>query len=586
MIDTDNLFAKNSPAIGTNIATCGALTACDVKFATSADLEDIYTDGAGGNRVLGTLLAADFTGKAYGAKQNGFYDFFQAHTKLLSPKKLQISQINHGLWEVAPFIKMKRKRTINNEWWTARLVASAVGYNQTANIQLRVYSQSSIPADTRFFPAGMRVFVSGVNADGPGGDTAYRLQFKVISADATGEDGNGAYVTITVQPQNAAAFHRDDATAAIQNKSKVPEFAADAVLGLLVRGTPNVSDYESYCSEIPGLNNNQLLPMWIETTRYSICEDELTQKYLTALRESNPYFKEFGDVEQVELNKQIIEDFQKRHVYNLFFNKRISANQTLALWPNLDSISLPAASGFALDNVEGRCIGKRAHAVGFYEQLVEGGRVKDLEAANLDIRQLINSLYYIQRNREAAGVPSEIVEIYTDSRYAKKLAYALITYYKNQLGADIMRVNMQLNQGTADQGPFGFKFYRFNIDHPAVELRIVTHRAFDDMLSAHTALGGAHASAGRMIWCPDWTSMYQGTLNAETVTNTSGELKQLAAVDSTYMCVMKVPTRKQKLTSTTYTAVNETENTSFILENLSASVDSAAGDTDSAYFEY
>lgn len=585
---TDNLFSRCLPAIGTNIESCGAVTACDAKVVTSGDLASIYGSNDTNYRILGNLIAADFVGKAVGVRQNGLYDFLQANKRVLGGKRLSVQQVAGGVWELSPFIKMGRKRQLNTEYWTATVPDGTPGmFDQNADLNLKIYSQSSIPADARWFPVGLRFFVSGKNAAygtppaTPAGDTTYRLAFVVKAFVGSGEDSGGKYITITATPQNAGStFKASGNPYATQAKAMIPaSLPSNATLGLVVRGTPNVSDYESYCAEIPGLNNNQLLPFWIETTRYSICEDELTQKYLSALRDSNPFFKQFGDVETVELNRQIIEDFQRRHANSFFFNKPLNANQTLANYNNLPTIQVPTGSlNLAVD---GRCIGRKANATGIYEQLGECGRVYDMEAETLDLNKLFNSLYRLQREREAAGTKADIIELFTDSFYANQFIIGMVNYFKAKYGSDVFRLTMQLNQG-GEQGPFGFRFYRFTLDYPQVELRIVTHRMFDDMLAAHKAAG--FETAGRMLWAIDWQNVYQGIIDSNTVTNKTGDLKQLAAVDDSYSCVMKVPSRTTKLTSTTYTAVLEAETTSFVIENLGSAAPIGNSTNDGSYY--
>lgn len=584
-IDTTNLFNRCAPAVSTNIESCGAVTACTAKQVTSADLATIYGSSDANYRILGNLVSADFLGKAVGVRQNGLYDFLQANKRIMGGKRLSVQQVNGGLWEISPFVKMGRKRQLNTEYWTVRMnqTIPGMGFDQTSNISVKIYSQGSAPADARWFPPGIRVFVNGRNpASGtpPQYDTTYRLAFTVVTCTEVGSDSNGSFVIATLKPQNSASVFLASSNYSTQQKAKIPTpLAAGDVLGLLMRGTPNVSDYESFCSEIPGLNNNQLLPFWIETTRYSICEDELTQKYLSALRDSNPFFKEFGDVPQVELNKQIIEDFQRRHANAFFFNKALP-NQTLAGYENLQQIVVPSSGSLNIP-IEGKCIGRKANAVGIYEQLGECGRVVDLEAETLDLNKLFNTLYRLQREREAAGTKSDIIELFTDSFYANQFIIGMVNYFKAKYGSDVFRLTMQLNQG-GEQGPFGFRFYRFTLDYPQVELRIVTHRMFDDMLAAHKAAG--FESSGRMLWAIDWQNVYQGIIDSNTVTNKTGDLKQLAAVDDSYSCVMKVPSRTTKLTSTTYTAVLEAETTSFVLENLGSAAPIGNSSNDGTYY--
>jgi len=565
---TDNLFSRCLPAIGTNIESCGAVTACNAQVVTSGDLASIYGSNDTNYRILGNLIAADFVGKAVGVRQNGLYDFLQANKRVMGGKRLSVQQVAGGVWELSPFIKMGRKRQVNTEYWSVNAGQNINNdYDQVSPITVQIVSQSSIPADVRWFPPGLRVFISGRNSHMTGGsgsfDVTYRLAFEVLSADVVAVPGS-TYIQAVLKPQNAGSVFGNSGSYAVQQKGKVPTgLMTGSPLGLLVRGTPNVSDYESHCAEIPGINNNQLLPFWIETTRYSICEDELTQKYLTALRDSNPFFKQFGDVETVELNRQIIEDFQRRHANAFFFNKPLNANQTLANYNNLPTIQVPTGSlNLAVD---GRCIGRKANATGIYEQLGECGRVYDMQAENLDLNKLFNTLYRLQREREAAGTKADIIELFTDSFYANQFIIGMVNYFKAKYGSDVFRLTMQLNQG-GEQGPFGFRFYRFTLDYPQVELRIVTHRMFDDMLAAHKAAG--FETAGRMMWAIDWQNVYQGIIDSNSVTNKTGDLKQLAAVDDSYSCVMKVPSRTTKLTSTTYTAVLEAETTSFVLENL------------------
>lgn len=581
-IDTTNLFNRCAPAVSTNIESCGAVTACTAKQVTSADLATIYGSSDSTYRILGNLVSADFLGKAVGVRQNGLYDFLQANKRVMGGKRLSVQQVNGGLWEISPFIKMGRKRQLNTEYWTVRMnqVIPGMGYDQIQNISVKIYSQGTAPADPRWFPPGLRVFVNGRNPGSPGGDTTYRLAFEVVTATETGTDQYGKFIIATLKPQNQASVFRSSSSDAIQKKSKIPTpMAIGDSLGLLLRGTPNVSDYESFCAEIPGLNNNQLLPFWIETTRYSICEDELTQKYLSALRDSNPFFKEFGDVPQVELNRQIIEDYQRRYANAFFFNKPLP-NQTLAAYDQLSQIVVPSTSSLNIP-IEGKCIGRKANATGIYEQLGECGRVVDLEAETLDLNKLFNSLYRLQREREAAGTKADIIELFTDSFYANQFIIGMVNYFKTKYGSDVFRLTMQLNQG-GEQGPFGFRFYKFTLDYPQVELRIVTHRMFDDMLAAHKAAG--FESSGRMLWAIDWQNVYQGIIDSNTVTNKTGDLKQLAAVDDSYACVMKVPSRTTKLTSTTYTAVLEAETTSFVLENLGSAAPIGTSVNDGSYY--
>lgn len=66
--------------------------------------------------------------------------------------------------------------------------------------------------------------------------------------------------------------------------------------------------------------------------------------------------------------------------------------------------------------------------------------------------------------------------------------------------------------------------------------------------------------------------------------NESGKLQDIAKVNYDYMCVMKVPTKKQRMISTTGSAILEAETTFQVFESLGASVEKGSSTDDSSYF--
>lgn len=587
-LDTSNLFAKCTPALGTDIARNGTLTSCNIDFADADDLAGIYGSADGSYKILDTLLKSDFQGKVFGKVENGIYDWFNTNgggRTILGGQGVAKRNIN-GRWEVEPFLKMDRRKHYNNNYWNVRVKSATTGpYNQTDNIDLYFYSQTGIPVNTNWFSAGQRVFISGKNAgsgDPVTGDTSYHLAFQIVSVTGTGSDSNGDFVEVVAAPQNAASAWLSNASSALQAKAKVPvTLGAGDYLGLGVRGTANVNDFEAHCSQIPALNNLQTIPFWIETNRYSIIDDELTQQYMEAIASGNPYYDKFGKVEQLEYNRQIVDDYKKRQAWSLFFNKPLNTNQTLGLWESLPQIVVPNASALAL-NMEGRCIGRKANAIGLYEQLVDCGRVVDIEGDTFDLKKFFNTLYHLKRNREGAGVPSDVIEVCTDQNTARKLARAIVAYYRDTVG-DSFRTNYGIDEKKFEQGNFGFKWRAFNLDYPDVELRIVTNPFFDDLYSAHKAGSSGNAQVARFLWILDWTSIYKGVVDSNSVTNKSGDLSDIAKVDDGFMCVMNVPKRSVQLNSETFTMIVETENTSLVFENLGSAFDTADVDSEDAY---
>lgn len=562
------IYGKCSAALSLDTARCDAVTGLDVAATTPSDLTTIYKDSDAWN-IIGALLEADFTGKACQSKTNGIYDWLMATKRLAGVKKLSANKINNGLWELMPFVKMLRKGPINNEYWSASSGEAHVGATPNgqndANYKLTVVSQGGMPADTRWFPRGLRVFVNGVT----GGGTVTHTAFKVSDAEVS-----GANIILYLVSQNANVIGP-----AI--KHTLP------TTGLLVRGTPNVSDYESYCAQIPGLNTNQLSPFWIETTRYSLCEDDLYLKYIAAIRANNPLFRQFGDVDSVEFNRQVVEDFQRRHANAFFWNKPL-ANQTLADYGSLEQIVVE--DGDANSNTYwggAKVIGRRANATGIYWQHMECDQVKDLQGQPLNLPELHTALYNLLRVRKANGLNANVVEMFTDNYYAMQLQQAYLRYFKEK-GEGMLQLNAQLSS-KEEQGPFGFKYRSFKLDYPSCELRIVTHDFFDDNVAAHKAAAASLETPGRVLWILDPSVNYQAMIEANSVSLQSGDVSRLAEVDSSYLCVMKLPKKRQKLFSQTYTNVCECPQSSLLLENMSVEIpehEQAVGNETDLYGNY
>jgi len=531
---SDNIFTKCLPAYGTDISRCGTVTKCDVALPEADQLNSIFQDESGKFRINDALYVSDFEIKACQTITNGLYDFLMAN-KVNMSDRLSVSKVSQDLFDIKPFIQAMQKSIINNEFWT---VSAGTDPGGTPDWQVDVVSQSNMPVDTRWFAVGDRVYIDGQAEDG----TATRTAWEVLSSAVA-----SSKVRLTLASQNA-------------NSNLDGAKLANPVTGVLLRGVPNVNDYEEFCAQIPGLNTNKLVPYWLETTRWSMCVDERYEKYHALLRANNPQYKLFGDIEAVQLNKQIGSDFQRRWVNSFFFNKPL-ANQDLNNYNSLEQITTPTVSNLVLAD-EGRCVGRRANAVGVYEQLAECGRVFDLQGQVLNLQELFNELYNIQRVREAVGIPTDSIDIFTDSEYCKQFENAMIAYFNQKTGGNSRYVwNMDVKHAK-----FGFKFRSFELDWPMITINLVTHKYFDDRLAAAKAAGQEHT--GRFLWILDFSTIYPGLLGSNRVTLSSGELKDLAKIDNSFLCKMAVDKRTQTLTSFTWTAVVECPSSSLVLENI------------------
>lgn len=533
-----------------DVARCGGITLCDISATTSDVLDSIYKDADGDWRRIGALLEADFMGRACQIKQNGIYDWIMAtkRTKSMSPRK-----VREGWWQVEPFIQMERKSPINNQWFTLTSGVSAAGtvdgvaYDYTA----LVASQGGITADPLWFPEKMRVYVLGKTDAGTATNTSYRIVSSALVNDK---------VRIYALSENAAS-------------NADPAKVTAPATGLLTRGTPNVARVEKHCTELPVLNTTSLVPFWIEETRYDLCEDSETLKFMELIRQNNPLYAKFLHVDSVERNKQVVENFQRAHAEAFFWNKPL-ANQTMAAWDQLEQIvfySDDTEGGYTYLPFEGKCFGRRANAPGLYELHLECDRVRDLQNAVLNIPELVESLYTLQRVRQSNGLEAKTIEIITDQFYAKQLAQGFVRYFNASTEGTLRQV-MNISVPGVQKGPFGFFYREFSLDYPAVNVRILTHEFFDDRVAAAKNASADLESAARVAWILEASTNYQATLGSFSVTNRTGNVQRLAEVNSNYLCVMDVPKESRKLNSVTYTNVAECPESSLLMENISSDV--------------
>ncbi len=554
-IDTSNIFKKCLPAISTDIDRTGSITTCDISTIQEADFATIFRDGSSQFRDLRNIFASHFNARAYGTESFGFWDLIQMLSKPVGSNRITKKQSSNHQWMIEPYITAERKSIVNTHYWNAFWKADASG-----NKQVWMYSQHGIPADPAWFPAGSIVFLTSL---GPAGDVIHTAwEVAASPAPTTETAGSGAAnglvcVVVELIPQNSASNMPSA-------KTTLPTVTAGNQLGLAVRGVPNVTDYESYCEEIPAINPTQQHQYWLQSTRYSITEDSQTELYIQQIVAGNDYYKTFQHVPSVEKNRQITHDFRVRQVNSFFFNKPL-ANQTLAGWGSLQQVQVPATAALNLP-IEAKCVGYRANAVGIFEQLAECGRLFDLQGNKLSIAELVDELYNVWRARNTVGVDANVIEVMTDSRYAILLKKAFMTYVQNQAPTGAVTFNYDIASGGADQGPFGIKFFKFALERPAIELRILFSTEFDDILTAHTSAG--FGDAGRMVWCIDWSAVSKAPVMTNQVVNETGNVSDIAKVDSTFLCVMDTPKIKKRLFSEVMTYILDSPATSFVIEGI------------------
>lgn len=554
-----NQFSKCLPALRTNIEQCGSVTLCESAPMTVDQINTVYATG-GKYRLMTHLLTHDIEMKMCGKVENGLYDFLATRNIDLSAS-IDTKKLGGGTRAMVPFILARQKTPINTQTWTVWQGNPVSG----GNYKYDLTSPEGIPISDRWFHVGDYLFMTAVVSN-----VVVHSNFVVVSSSVTTATIGGVAATpvieVIVTPQNTGSN--------LPSAQTTPPSGTGGLTGLAVAtaGTPNVSDWESYCHQTPGIINTKFVPFWLQTTRNSLCTSSQYEMWRDMMLEQNMAYEALGDLDEIEQNAQLAKEFKQRHVESIFRRPAISSNQTTALYTALDTIT--AASSESLDlSIGGECVGFRANAVGIYEQFAECGRLCDANGAALNMDSLFQEIYNMMRVRQGADQAGAAqFDLFTDRNTANKINQAMIAYYK-------------LQAGSTDQGPlvftksvdspqkkaqFGFNWQSYEIFNPQVTLNVITHNYFNDWSDALTAAG--QGGAGRVIWIIDFSGIKIGVVAANTIVNNTGDLKNLAAVDSTFLCTMRVSSKKQKLMSMMYTVICECPKGNLIIENFSTAI--------------
>ena len=584
--------------ISNSYDSCGTITRANIAYATPEGLLSIFkgTDLASGTqyRDMQSLMTTNLELKACGTKTYGLYDWLMSSARpvgaLVNQKKIQGTD---SIME--PFVLAAQKSIINSDFWAVthgftydnyttdtgtgvngRPVAKTSTTYGTVTHILRLRSRDSLDPNTAWFVPGATLHVFSRKNTGVASRTQY-----IIAAAANEIPASGTVASFT-----------DVALVNVSNGDSSSD--TNSFIGIATIGVNNVSDYESWCNNRPALNPNKVVPFWIQTSRYTLCVDEFYKEWFAKMTSNNPYFAKFGDVTLAERNRQLGSMWQREWMNSFFWGKKFSANQSLANWT-----SLPTQYAHYSSNLTGPVsgydstipsnttqIGRKANAIGVYEQLASCGRVKDLKGQRLNLAELFNELYLLYRARSSGGRPADSMDVYTDSRTAANIQVAMVKYYdintQGSLGGT-MRLNWDVKDGKIDK--LGFRVRSYELLYPqGVTLNVITDNYFDDFLSAvkaeQVASGVAgHESgqgldrkigdSGRFLMFLDLGGgVYPGIVDSNRKVHTVGALQDLAKIDDGYSCVMKAPTKEITLNSVTWTAIVDCPDDNLIVENF------------------
>lgn len=539
------MFKKCCPHYVEDFDRCAGITVCSVKPVMPDEWDTIYLS-SGLPRVDAALAEADFVAKACLPRVNGWYDWIAATRRNWNKGMMKSSRTSSGVLEYEPFVKAARKGPINNQAWKAVYGGPAGGAEPAGTYKYVVTPLSStIPDSTGWFFLEMQVFLFSKKND-LSTNRAAGVVKKV--QDVAGD------LTIWVEaspdsvlPGVGAASDFDDA--------------------VLTRGLVNVTDYEEFCSQIPALNTRQDSYYWVGTTRHTLCESEIQKEFIDRVLRDNKLYREYYHVDEVEYNRQVVEDYQRRQVENFFWGQALSDKQAYNTWDELPTVTLDFDSLNLPD--QGLCVGRKANPIGIVAQLAECNRVIDLGGAKLDLMtHVFEQVYYMSMVREENGVDSEVFEVWMNSVFANYFQQAMFAYYKEKT-ADTFRTNLSIDNGK-QQSRFGFYWRDYVLDFPAGKvLRVMTHKTFDAWYDLFTRITSFDIkSAANMVWFIDWSTIYQATIASANVVNTTGNIQDLAKISQAMACRMKTKQTTYRHSSHTFTNVVECPAASLMINNV------------------
>lgn len=601
---SDRFVAQCSPVIGSNYDTCGTVTRATVSHLTADQLDDLFRPG-GLFADLDAWFLHSIEMKACGVKRNAIYDWIMANAdrtlykaavtgiKAVKSESLvqpfifgrQESVVNRDYWRViygfaipanttaSPATKTTATSPLANDGTVANGTAfnptsilnedgTAITYNQNQPNTLgkcwiiRVDNRHNIPLDKNFFRPREVFTLFSRSAGG----VLYVTNWKVM-ASAWIETGTAEhYIDIAVIDQNSGSSAPKDLA------------PTNTLGGVIVPGINNVNDYEKWCQNQPTIDPRKRVPFWVQTWRDGRCVDSEYRAVYKRLFDTNPAFREFGDLPLAERNRQDEAASQRRFVHSFFYNKPISGNQTVNLWESLETIytvDTDAASNVLNLGLPKKMISRRANFVGVKEQLRVCDRVFDLTNQPLNFYEWLDLNYNIKRARESQGRTVKDLDWWCSSTFKARIATAMMGYYKAET-LEQFRVNAQFGK----ESPTGWAFDSYEVKRPAgVRINILSDNFFDDLVDEFDAQN--MASAGNLLLCldigkpgPSGGTIYFAQIAANRKAYTSAQIEELAKIDATFRCVMEYISVEQTLTSQSGTVVVECPLASAWIENF------------------
>lgn len=559
-------------AITNNYDTQGSLTKSSIKGLSPTQVKALFTDGTQWHEMT-AMLQTQFEMAACGVRRFGIYDWIMSSNRPGLGRLINTVKRDKSSSLIQPFIMGRQLSVVNNDYWVIMAgwddaaytpgvtgpLSSVVGVDRV----IRVIAGYGVPLDGKYFLPKHQLYILNTSIGG----SALTGQWSIVEAALS---ATSDYVDIGLADLNSFGTATVDET---------------PTCGLVLVGINNVNDVEKYCYNPLNLNPVKFVPFWYQPRRRMRRVDSAYMEVFTKLMQDNQWFAQFQDIPLAERNRQDELMDQKQLVNSWFFGRPISNAQVLEGTPNWTSLEqILSLSGASVDPGTGGILqAYRANMIGIYPQMQACNRVTDMQGLPLNIQTWAETqIYNVYRSRTSQGRPARSIDVYCDSYTADEFMVAFISYAKQKLG-DIIRINVPSADGQAVQ-PFqfseganqwGFQWRSFRLFRPqGVVINIITHEFFDDILNTFTNLScGAQAARGRFLLTLDigkGGSIYPAVLGSNRKVYETGQIEQLAKIDSSFSCVMENPTIRTTATSEIQTMIVECPLHSDWTENFSS----------------
>lgn len=563
---SDKFVAACSPVIDTNYATHGTITKSSIDHLTPSDLNNLYQPG-GLFADMDAWFHHSIEMKACGVRVEAWYDWIMANSDreggayraAYRNAIMSGSKVAKGIGLLEPFIKGKQVSVVNRDHWKMENSIKIADYNagqagtalgtMTAGplastsggtAVIRVTPRHNIPVSADWFRPAQVIYVFTLTTG-----IAQQGNWKVVDAEV-----NTAltYIDVLVTSENggsAGAFFN------------VATTGASAKAGLIIPGINNVNDFEKWCNNKPNLDPRKMVPFWYQTKRMARRIDSEYEAVFARLMESNEAFRQFGDLDMAQRNAQDELDEQKAFVNAFFFQKPISADQTLANWESLAAIDTVTEVDLK-PGLGGKIQARRANFVGALEQLRACDRVFDLRGNTLNLDEFFKLNYDIYKARVDQGRNVTRIDWHTNCYFQDWFHRGMLTYYK-AISDDTMR--WVVNSSEVNDLGMTFNTYK-SLTYAGFEISIISSRFFNDWYDENNAVG--NGAAANLLLCldigkpgPNGGTIYWAPMAMNRKTYKTATIEEMARLDATFRCVMAINSESVTLTSETGAVIVE-----------------------------